>query len=526
MKLFTTLLFCCIQSICIAQVGIGTTTPDASARLEVSATTQGFLPPRMTSIQRDAIGSPAAGLVIFNTTSKSLEIFDGISWTGLVKSNDAGNGAATRKLYGGDGTDQLYSVQAATDGGYFFAGIAFPGTASGTLQGVTPNGNYDIWVLKTDASLNIEWQRLLGGTNYDQAYTLTTTADGGCMVAGNTFSPSGGIFTGAPGFGGQDALLVKLTATGAIQWYKVMGGTASDQFTAAQQTADGGYIVTGSTFSSNSGTLTGVNTNGSEDGWIAKLDAAGTLLWQKLMGGSGQEKLACVQQTADGGYVFAGYSASSNTGTLIGVTNNGSYDVWVVKTDANGLLQWQKLLGGSAIDAVDAYSNAGIKRTADGGYIVAAYAASTNTGTLLGITNNGSNDAWIIKLDGFGNLQWQKLLGGTNAEYIHGLAITADGKYVFTGGSTSSGTGTLSGMVNNGGTDAFLVELDAAGNLLAKKLIGGNLDEYLFAIIATPAGFTAAGYSLASTTGYFAGFTGNGNADGWLIKLDKFLNTY
>src|SRR5205807_1686369 len=113
----------------------------------------------------------------------------------------------------------------------------------------------------------------------------------------------------------------------------------------------------------------------------------GNILWQKLLGGSNNDYAQSIQQTIDGGYIVAGYSNSSNTGTLTGFTNNGIYDSWIIKLDGSGNIQWQKLLGGSGSDF--AYS---IQQTTDGGYIVAGYSFSSNTGTLAGFTNNGSND--------------------------------------------------------------------------------------------------------------------------------------
>jgi hypothetical protein len=155
---------------------------------------------------------------------------------------------------------------------------------------------------------------------------------------------------------------------------KAFGGSSSDAANTIYQTADGGYIVAGSSLSTNSGTLSGFNSNGNEDDWIIKLDASGNLQWQKLLGGSSADRVYSVQQTADGGYILAGLSWSSNTGTLTGINSNGDNDAWIIKLDAAGNLQWQQLLGGSSVDHVYA-----VQQTADAGYILAGSSSSSVT---------------------------------------------------------------------------------------------------------------------------------------------------
>ncbi|RYE21824.1 MAG: T9SS C-terminal target domain-containing protein [Sphingobacteriales bacterium] len=505
-------------------VGIGTTSPAPSAKLDINSTSQGLLPPRMTTAQRNAINNPAAGLIIFNTTNASLEIFDGVYWTPLVKGTTGANSAAVRKLYGGSATDHIYAIQPANDGGFFMGGYSYSSN-SGTLAGIT---NYstgsDVWVMKTDAGGNIEWQKLLGGTSYEFAYSVSATTDGGCILAGYSLIPSGGIFTG-PGYGGNDGLIIKLNAAGTLQWYKVFGGSGSDLLFSVQQASDGGYIACGITYSSNSGSLTGITINGASDAWVVKMDNAGNVLWQKVLGGANTESLNSIMQTPDGGYIALGQSNSSNTGTLLGISNNGGTDVWIIKLDASGSLQWQKLLGGASEDDLGGYS-AAVKRTSDGGYIVGAYSLSSNSGTLTGAVNNGLSDYWLIKLDGFGNLQWQKLFGGNGYEYCYSVIQTTDGGYVMTGYSTSSNTGTLTGYTSNGATDAWIIKLDNLGNLQWQKLLGGIGGEIAYVITQINKGFAVVGSSLSAGSGYLTGLSGNGGSDGWFFKLDMFGNTY
>ncbi|RYE17990.1 MAG: hypothetical protein EOP51_22890, partial [Sphingobacteriales bacterium] len=222
-------------------VGIGTANPAASAKLDINSTSQGLLPPRMTTAQRNAISSPAAGLIIFNTTNASLEMFDGVYWTPLVKENTGANNVATRKLYGGSNLDLFYAMQPATDGGFFMSGYS-SSSNTGTLTGINNTStNDDMWVIKTDAAGKVAWQQLLGGTNQEMAHSVSATADGGCILGGYSALPAGGIFL-TSGYGSDDGLIIKLSASGAVQWYKVLGGSSSDIIYSIQQTGDGGYI--------------------------------------------------------------------------------------------------------------------------------------------------------------------------------------------------------------------------------------------------------------------------------------------
>ena len=206
--------------------------------------------------------------------------------------------------------------------------------------------------------------------------------DTAAPVTGAVFATSAAADTGSP----------------AIDWQKCLGGSQYEQANAMQQTADGGYIAAGET-NSRDGDVMG-NHGGGEmvlDAWVVKLDAAGGLVWQKCLGGTGNDGAKAVQQTTDGGYIVAGYTTSTD-GDVTGYHGTGgSYptaDAWVVKLNATGGLVWQRCLGGTASDGA-----AAVRQTIDGGYIVAGYAESTN-GDVSG--NHGSTDAWVVKLERHG----------------------------------------------------------------------------------------------------------------------------
>jgi hypothetical protein len=209
------------------------------------------------------------------------------------------------------------------------------------------------------------------------------TSDGGYVVTGQTNSTQGDV---SGNNGAIDVWVVKLSATGTIQWQKCLGGSSNDYGTSIKQTSDGGYIVGGKT-DSNNGNVTG--NNGAQNVWLVKLTSTGTITWQKCYGGTGFDGANSVQPTNDGGYIFAG-EASSNTIDVSG--NHGSYDFWVVKTNSVGVITWQKCLGGSVTDIANS-----VQQTSDNGYVIGGRASSSNGD----ITNaKGLDDFWIVKLVG------------------------------------------------------------------------------------------------------------------------------
>jgi hypothetical protein len=499
-----------------AQVGIGTTSPAASAQLDVSSTSKGFLAPRMTTAERDAISSPAVGLMIVNISTNSVEFFDGYSWLNLAKAV-YGN-TSIKKFFGGTGNDIGNYVALTQDGGYIIAGSS-TSSNTGTLTGITSNGGTDGYVLKINGSGIIQWQKLLGGSAADNILNIKKTADGGYIATGYSSSSNTGTLTGITSNGGQDVWVIKLDVNGNTQWQKLLGGSSSESGYSIQQTTDNGFIIAGWSQSSNTGTLTGITSNGGVDFYIIKLDVNGNLLWQKLLGGTLVDYGRSVEQTADGGLIVAGYSSSSNTGTLIGFTSNGLNDGWILKLDGSGNVQWQKLLGGSADE--DIYS---IVQTIDGGYIFTGSSSSSNTGTLSGIVSNGSVDVWVAKMNSAGTVQWQKLFGSFTGEASYSINQTDEGGYILAGTTNYNGGGAAGTLnaVGNGGTDCWIIKLDAAGVIEWQRLIGGSATDICYSIRQTVDGYyIITGSTSSSNTGSFIGINSNGGDDVFFLKLDR-----
>jgi hypothetical protein len=183
------------------------------------------------------------------------------------------------------------------------------------------------------------WTRTYGGSNDDYAWSVEQTADGGYIVAGSTNSFGAGDF---------DCYLVKTNSQGDTLWTRTYGGSDDDRATSIQQTADGGYIVAGFTLSFGAG---------SGDFYLVKTNSLGDTLWTRTYGGSSDDKGFSVQRTADGGYIVAGFTLSFGA---------GGYDFYLVKTNSQGDTLWTRTYGGSNQDEARS-----AQQTADGGYIVA-----------------------------------------------------------------------------------------------------------------------------------------------------------
>jgi hypothetical protein len=296
----------------------------------------------------------------------------------VVMLNDSGT-VRWKKCYGGSGLDWATSIEVTAEGGYIVAGstTSNDGDVSGN------HGNHDAWVLKLSDTASVAWGRSLGGGAYDAATDITQTTDGGYIMVGNTRSNDGDVIGN---HGVSDAWIVKLNGLGEIVWANAMGGSADDSFTSVRQTADGGYIAAGST-SSNDGDVS--ENHGGDDIWIVKLDAAGGILWQKSVGGSGGDHATAIERTAVGGYIVAG-NTNSHDGDA-GMNLLGGFSAWLIQTDEDGDISWQRSLGGSANDqAFD------IEETNDGGFIMATGSFSED-GDVTG--NHGGEDMWIVKFN-------------------------------------------------------------------------------------------------------------------------------
>ena len=367
----------------------------------------------------------------------------------VVKLNSSGR-IEWKKCLGGSGGDGASSIQQTSDGGFIVAGGT--GSDDGDVSG--NHGGNDFWVVRLNSSGDIVWQKCLGGSNRDRAYSIQQTSDGGFIVAGYTRSNDGdvsGWHVGYDSYGYRlpDYWVVKLNSSGDIVWQKCLGGSGYEEAYSIQQTTDGEFIVAGVT-ESNDGDVSG--NHGEYDFWVVRLNSSGDIVWQKCLGGSNRDCAYSIQQTSDGGFIVAGVS-SSNDGDVSGYHGNADY--WVVKLNSSGDIIWQKCLGGSHGDV--AYS---IQKTSDGGFIVAGFSKS-NDGDVSG--HHGSTlypDYWVVKLDSSGGIVWQKCLGGNLVDWAHSIHQSSDGGFIVAGW-TNSNDGDVSG--NHGRCDFWVVKLSPVG---------------------------------------------------------------
>ena len=408
-----------------------------------------------------------------------------------------------QKCFGGSSNDGANSIQLTADGGYIVAGNT--GSTDGDVLGFHGGLISDYWIVKLNNTGTIQWQKCLGGSGYDNASSIQQTTDRGFIIGGTTSSNDGHV---SGNHGRSDYWIVKLSEAGNIQWQKCLGGSGNETAQSIQQTNDEGYIIAGFT-NSKDGNVSGFHKGEYYDSWIVKLDKAGNIQWQKCLGGGSQEIAWSIQQTNNGGYIIAG-ETYSNDGDVTG--NHGEHDIWIVKLDEAGNIQWQKCLGGSGSD----YSKS-IQQTNDGGYIVAGYTKS-NDGDVTG--NHGGSDIWIVKLDEAGNIQWQKCLGGSSYDQAYSIQQTNDGGYIIAG-ETSSYDGDIIDYRELGyhyhHSDSWIVKLNEVGNIQWQKCLGGINDDRASSIQQT----TDGGYIIAGDTSSKDGdVTGNhGKRDVWIIKI-------
>ena len=296
-----------------------------------------------------------------------------------------------------------------------------------------------------------------------------------------------------------------------LHWDRTLGGNQNENLGALIRTRDGGTIIGGQSFSDLSGELSEPS-RGNGDIWVVKLDVNGILEWQRRFGGNENEGLSTIQQTADGGYILGAISMSGAS-SYKSEPNYGDFDYWIVKLDANGTRVWDRSFGGSAFDLLTA-----LRQTPDGGYIVAGASSSGISGNKTTPTR-GSNDFWLLKLDGTGAKQWERSYGGGLSDEVYALLLTADGGYAL-GGHSASEAGFDKSQRSQGGADYWLLKLDAMGQRQWDRTFGGSSNDFLYAMQQTPdGGYVLGGHSASPVSGDKSQ-PNQGDFDYWVVKLD------
>lgn len=357
--------------------------------------------------------------------------------------------------------------------------------------------------------LTEEWNRTYGGRYGDGAWSVQETNDGGYILVGHTATRGEG----------SDLWLVRVDPDGNPLWSRIMGGSGEDVGYFVRETADSGYIIAGST---NSFGL------GEERLWLIRMDGNGSLLWDKTFGGfvhSSGDGGWSVDETDDGGYIATGYTQSKSIGRK---------DLWLIRTDSNGNLLWDRCYGGADEDV-----GLSVLQSQDGGFIVAGRTAS------LG---KRGDDIWLLKTDDQGVMSWNVSYGGDKDDVAFQVAELANG-YALVGRSESgleeekiilirldqlgrkiwersylgsSGTSlqqtidggfVIGGRIDNAdsGRDALIIKTNSAGLEEWRRVLGGKGDDLGSYAIQNRQG----DYILAGITSSF----GSGSEDVWLVKM-------
>ena len=320
----------------------------------------------------------------------------------LVKTDADGN-IQWNQTYGGIGRDEANCVIQTSDEGYALVGYTFSFGA----------GNYDFWLIKTDANGIMQWNKTFGGPATDIAYSLIETSNGDLVLAGQTISV---------GAESSDFWLIKTDLFGNLKLNQTFGGSSTEEAYSVIETNDGGFMIAGFTNSFGAGNY---------DYWLVKTDSDGELQWNQTYGGSSWDEARSVIQLNDGSYAVAGMTASYGA---------GSNDFWLVKTDVNGNVEWNQTYGTESYEK--AYS---LVESSDGGFALAGYVSYSVF----------ENDFSLVKTDELGNMQWNKTYGGEDWQIAYSLVQTSDSGYALAGETLPS----------SGTVDFWLIKTDEMGNI-------------------------------------------------------------
>ncbi len=374
-------------------------------------------------IARDIIEIPGGYFIVGSTFSDDgdISINKGLSDGWLIKTDDSGN-MLWEKTYGGSSGDGFRRIFPDNTGNYILAGAS--GSSNGDINYNPYPGSESFWIVKIDIEGNIIWDKIVGGSYGDKIWNASPTLDGGVVAIGQTISDDGHV---SVFYGGNDTWFVKLSADGEVEWDYTIGTGWFDIGQAIIQTSDGGYLA-----GSNSIILQGAVGNitcippsyGYVTGVLTKFDADMNVQWQHCYGGNNHDAISGILELDDG-YVFVGSSESTNM-----PGHHGDVDVWVVRIDFDGNIIWQKVYGGSRGEGGE-----NIFATDDDGFIVVGN-TNSNNGDVSGNHSYSEHytDIWIFKINSVGELQWQKCFGGGGREEIYkGVVRKSDSNFVIAG---------------------------------------------------------------------------------------------
>lgn len=361
-----------------------------------------------------------------------------------------------------------------------------------------------------DYTGEIVWTKTLGGSALDDGKDVISTSDGGFIVFGSTSSTDGDVTDKVTT--DSDYWAVRLAANGDVIWNKTYGGSQGDIGRSITATLDGGYILSGYT-GSNDGDVS--ENGGFHDYWIVKINANGDLLWQKTFGFTGSDQATKVIATQDGGFIATGFfdvTASNGEGSdfrSLGRNNrHGVGEYWVIKMDAQGNKEWWDYFGGTNNDR--GYD---VVQTDDGGYLLAGESESDD----FDITDSkGGYDFWVVKLNENGQKQWTKSYGGSQWDICYGITTSLDGNFILTG-NTRSNDVDVSGLKGN--ADSWTIKIRPTGEMIWQKTLGGSEFDSARSIHSLNNGSYVIAGTTRSNDGDIA--SANGQNDAWIYVINE-----
>ncbi|OFY86824.1 MAG: hypothetical protein A3F72_21295 [Bacteroidetes bacterium RIFCSPLOWO2_12_FULL_35_15] len=369
--------------------------------------------------------------------------------------------------------------------------------------------------LYLNAQTALSWQKTYGGSGHEYAWKTIPTSDGGYAFVGFSESNDGDLSGHHGTSTTNDLWVAKINAAGTIQWSKLFGGSEDEEGYDIFQTADNGFMVAGWA-SSSDGDVTGLHgTAGTDDFWVLKINSAGTLVWNKCFGGTSDDNASAIVQTQTGDF-FVGGSTYSSDGDVSGNHSTSNSDFWVIKMNSSGTLLSQKCVGGTDYD-----EGINMILTSDNGCAIVGRTSSAD-GDAVGY--HGGADMLIAKLNSSLVVEWSKCYGGTETEECNAIVQLTDGSFAALGYSSTQNNGDVTGHHGSQGSDDFwLLKLTSTGVISWAKCYGGDGDDQADGLTKTSdGGFVMCGLT-NSTNGDVSGFHSGGffDPDIWVAKVNS-----
>jgi hypothetical protein len=329
-----------------------------------------------------------------------------------------------------------------------------------------------IWFLSSiwsQDNLDVQWSFSIGGEDEDRLMDLLQHEDGGMIMFGSSRSGISGDKTDTCR-GNFDYWMVKIDEHQQIEWQHTYGGSGSDELVRVLPSMDGGYFLAGTSNSNISGNKAHPSYGG-KDYWLIKTNVDGYILWQKTIGGNQDDYLADMVMLSDGSLLLAGTSLSDSSGWK-SEPSRGAEDFWVVNLTNEGEYIWDKTVGGDTLDELyDAHL------TMDNGILLSGYSLSNSGADKTSELISGT-DYWVVKLNELGEIENDFAFGGTNQSvYAHCLQ-TLDGNFIVAGTSSSS-TAEMKSENSHGGIAYWVIKFDPLGEIIWENTIGGEGFDFL-----------------------------------------------